>query len=43
MEEMNYINENKYAKLRKEMDKLEERENELIDVNKNLKLNREIS
>jgi len=36
-------NEDKCLKLKKEMEKLERRENELIEVNKNLKLNRQIS
>ena len=41
--EMVQQSEEKCARIKREMEKLEKRENELIEINKNLKLNRQIS
>lgn len=43
MSEVLRINEGKCDRMKREMEKLEHRENELIEINKNLKLNRQIS
>ena len=43
MVEMVQQSEDKVGRMRKDMEKLEQRENELIEINRNLKLNRQIS